>query len=319
MKWANKKYIFNPVDYKLPNDCIEYAQSPQTLLFDNYVRVYFSTRAKDKLNNKYLSHIAYVDFDKTFSQVLNISSNTVIPLGELGTFDEHGIFPINILKYNNQIFAYTCGWSRRIAVSVETSIGLAISRDNGDTFIRVGDGPALTSSAKEPVLVGDPFVIIYNGVFHMWYIFGQRWLQTTESEQPERIYKIGHATSSDGVSWHKEEGIPIINDTIGEEECQALPSVVHFNGKFHMYFCYRYATDFRKNPERGYKLGYAYSYDLIHWHRADDEAGIINSKDEWDSEMMCYPHVFVCDEKLYLMYNGNQFGRYGFGIVELEP
>jgi hypothetical protein len=33
--------------------------------------------------------------------------------------------------------------------------------------------------------------------------------------------------------------------------------------------------------------------------------------------MQCYPHVFECDGKVYLLYNGNEFGRYGFGLAEL--
>jgi hypothetical protein len=33
---------------------------------------------------------------------------------------------------------------------------------------------------------------------------------------------------------------------------------------------------------------------------------------------MCYPHVFQAFEKVYLLYNGNNFGKYGFGLAELE-
>jgi hypothetical protein len=28
--------------------------------------------------------------------------------------------------------------------------------------------------------------------------------------------------------------------------------------------------------------------------------------------------VFDCDGRIYLLYNGNEFGRYGFGLAELE-
>jgi hypothetical protein len=33
---------------------------------------------------------------------------------------------------------------------------------------------------------------------------------------------------------------------------------------------------------------------------------------------MCYPHLFTCGGKTYLAYNGNEFGRAGFGVAELE-
>jgi hypothetical protein len=31
-----------------------------------------------------------------------------------------------------------------------------------------------------------------------------------------------------------------------------------------------------------------------------------------------YPHVFNIGKEYYMTYNGNDFGRYGFGIAKLE-
>lgn len=317
MKWIKKGIIFDPSKYKLHNETMQFAQSPQTLVFDDFVRIYFSTRKKDN-NGKFLSHISFIDIDKNFDKIINISKDTVIELGELGCFDEHGIFPINLLRNENKIFAYTCGWSRRVSVPVETSTGFAISADNGLTFKKPGKGPVLTSSLNEPVLVGDSFVKKFDGIFHMWYIFGKKWLTPEADEPPARIYKIAHATSADGICWRKEEGKQIISDKLNEDECQALPTVIKTAGKYHMYFCYRHATDFRKNTARSYRLGYAYSNDLVKWTRDDANAGIDVSQSGWDSEMMCYPHLFNCDGKIYLLYNGNEFGKYGFGIAVLD-
>lgn len=318
MKWIKRGQIFNPADHKLPNGCIEFAQSPQTLVFKDFVRIYFSTRQKDHNTGKFISHIAFADFDKNFQTILNISDKTVIEPGGLGCFDEHGIFPINVLRHDGKIYAYTCGWSRRISVSVETSTGLAFSNDDGLTFKKAGPGPVLTSSLHEPVLVGDSFVKVYNNTYHMWYIYGKKWIEENENEPPARVYKIAHAVSDNGIDWIKEEAQQIIADSLNENECQALPTVIKTGNRYHMYFCYREATDFRKNPKRGYRLGYAWSDDLQNWNRDDEQAGIAFSETGWDSEMMCYPHLFECEDKIYLLYNGNEFGRYGFGIAELE-
>jgi hypothetical protein len=266
----------------------------------------------------YLSFISYVDFTKDFKKVIKVSDKTVIELGGLGTFDEHGIFPINLLKHQGKISAYTCGWNRRISVPVETAVGLAYSYDGGETFVRAGDGPVLASSLNEPVLVGDGFVQVYDNVYHMWYIFGTKWMPKTNDEPVARVYKIGHAISSDGVNWTKEEGRKIISDKLNENECQALPTVVKIGSRYHMFFCFREATDFRKNPKRSYKLGYAWSDDLKNWTRDDANSGIDVTPGSWDSDMMCYPHLFECDGKVYLLYNGNEFGKFGFGLAELE-
>ena len=315
MKWRKLGKIFDPTEFKLSNNCVEFAQSPQAIVFDDHVRIYFSTREKDT-TGKYLSHVSFVDIDKNFKKIVRVSDKTVIPLGKLGCFDEHGIFPINVLRNGNKILAYTTGWNRKVSVSADASIGMAISSDNGSTFQKNGDGPILTASLHEPFLVCDAFVAMFENVYHMWYIYGCRWFNDPLENEPQRVYKIVHATSPDGFEWNRD-GKHIISDILDENECQALPTVICHNGFYHMYFCFRNATGFRNNKERGYRLGYAYSSDLINWTRADNEVGIEASEGEWDSNMMCYPHLFHCNEKAYLLYNGNEFGRYGFGLAEL--
>ncbi len=316
MKWKKLGKIFNPKEHSLPNDCYEFAQSPQALVLNDFVRIYFSTRSKDE-TGKYLSHVAFVDFDKDLKKILNVSSKEVIELGDLGCFDEHGIFPINVIKDKEKILAYTTGWNRRVSVSNDASIGLAVSHNNGLTFQKIGRGPVLTSSLHEPFLVADAFVSVYDGVYHMWYIFGTKWIDDVSENCPQRVYKIAHATSGDGITWQRDSK-PIISDKLNENECQALPTVLYFNGKYHMFFCYRQAIGFRKNKENSYRIGYAYSTDLITWVRDDTKVGIDVSEGSWDSDMQCYPHLFNCDGKIYLLYNGNEFGRWGFGIAILE-
>ncbi|MBK8611211.1 MAG: hypothetical protein IPL84_15045 [Chitinophagaceae bacterium] len=316
MKWKKLGKIFDPTEYKLVGNCGEFAQSPQTLVFDDFVRIYFSTREKDA-SGKYLSHISFVDFDKKFKKILNVSTESVIPLGKLGCFDEHGIFPINVLKDDDRILAFTTGWNRRVSVSADASIGLAVSNNDGLTFKKVGDGPVLTSSLNEPFLVGDAFVMKTGNTYHMWYIYGCRWIKDVHESEPQRVYKIVYAKSPDAVNWEKE-GRHIISDKLNKDECQALPTVVKYDNIFHMFFCYRHATGFRKNKDRGYRIGYAFSTDMKNWTRNDEACGIDISESGWDSDMVCYPHVFTCDDKLYLLYNGNEFGRLGFGLAELE-
>ena len=318
MKWKKLGKIFDPTDHKLANNCVEFAQSPQALVFDDYVRIYFSTREKDK-TNKYLSHVSFIDVDRELKNILNISNHTVIPLGELGCFDEHGIFPINIVraKDSDKILAYTTGWNRRVSVSADASIGLAISDDNGLTFKKNGDGPIMTSSLHEPFLVCDAFVAVFENIYHMWYIYGSRWIVDPAESSPQRVYKIVHAKSTDGLSWEKESR-QIITDTLNENECQALPTVIYFDNRYHMFFCYREAIGFRNIKGRGYRIGYAYSEDLVNWTRDDESIEMDTTQDDWDSDMKCYPNVFSCGEKIYLLYNGNEFGRFGFGLAVLE-
>ena len=136
---------------------------------------------------------------------------------------------------------------------------------------------------------------------------------------PDRTYKIGHATSPDGVRWTKEEARQIVPDLLGPQEAQALPTVVRIGDRHHMFFCFRESAGFRTDPSRGYRIGHAYSDDLTTWTRDDDDPGLVGDPGEWDSDMQCYPHAFHWKGRTYLMYNGNEFGKYGFGLAVLEP
>jgi len=315
MKWQKLGKIFDPTSHVLAENCAEFAQSPQAVVFPDFVRVYFSTRERDAVG-KYLSHVAFVDMDKSLERTLRVSSRPVLPLGARGAFDEHGIFPINPLQVGNRIFAYTTGWTRRVSVSTDSGIGLAISTDGGETFVRHGQGPVLGSSIHEPFLVSDGFVIRHDSLFHMWYIYGQRWIKSDASAPPDRVYKIAHATSMDGIVWRKSHR-PVISDSLGADECQALPTVIFHEGRHRMIFCYRQATDFRNNSTRAYRLGQASSSDLVHWQRDDTPVLAIGAGGEWDSDMQCYPHLVRVEGSLYLLYNGNEFGRFGFGLARL--
>ncbi len=316
MRWEKRGLCFRPSEHQFLGAPMQYAQAPQALVGEDSVRVYFSTRTRDE-SGQYLSHVGYVDFDLDLGTIQRVSRVPVIALGSLGCFDEHGIFPMNVVRQGSIVYGFTCGWSRRQSVPVETSIGLARSTDGGQTFERLGDGPVLTASLHQPFLVGDPFVQIHDGLWHMWYITGMRWIEDHPFETgPARVYKIVHATSRDGSHW-QAEGPPLIDDSLGRDECQALPTVVKLDGRYHMYFCFRAAGGFRSDRERSYRLGYAHSDNLVTWTRDDSRGGIERSIDGWDSQMACYPHLFQCRGETYLLYNGNDFGRDGFGLARL--
>jgi predicted GH43/DUF377 family glycosyl hydrolase len=116
--------------------------------------------------------------------------------------------------------------------------------------------------------------------------------------------------------WQKHNK-DLIETNVEEDEAQASPDVFFYEGMYHMFFCYRYSKGYR-SKEKGYRIGYASSVDLINWVRDDTKAGIDVSNEGWDSEMISYPHVFELDGKVYMLYLGNQVGRHGFGLAKLE-
>jgi len=315
MKWKKLGKIFDPTDHQLPHGCLDFAQSPQALVLADRVRVDFTTRNRDA-GGKYLGQIAYVDFARNMREILDVCKHTVIELGGLGAFDEHGIFPMHVLDDGDRVLGFTTGLNRKASVAVDSAIGLAVSKDGGLTFQKHGTGPIMAASLNEPFLIADSFVMKVGGIYYMWYIFGTKWKSLSENDPPDRVYKIACATSTNAINWQRD-GKLIIADRLGDDECQALPTVFRRDDLYHMYFCFRPCHGFRGKDHNSYRLGYAWSRDLTNWTRADAEAGMELSQDGWDSQMQCYPHVFACDDRVYMLYNGNEFGRFGFGLAEL--
>jgi hypothetical protein len=315
-QWKKKGRLFNPEDFKGRDWLFEYAQAPSTVVFDDFVRVYFSCRSRPDEDMQYVSYSAYVDLQRNdLFRVRGLSRHPVLELGELGTFDEFGTYPISVARDGKRMVAYYGGWTRCESVPFNVAIGFAVSNDDGVTFQKLGHGPVVSFSPDEPFVVSGPKIRKFNDRWYLWYIAGRRWILA--DGKPEPVYKIRMAVSDDGLEWTKINK-DIIEDVLGTDEAQASPDVIWAGGRYHMFFCYRQPFDFRKNKSRSYRIGYASSFDLLSWRREDERAGIVVSDEGWDSEMLAYPHVFELDGRILMLYLGNQFGRFGFGLAELE-
>ena len=314
-KWKKLGLVFRPQEVTGRSWLKEFAQAPSVLIFDEFIRVYFSCRSLPDDRGQYTSYSAYVDLNrKNLFEIKNIAKAPILELGELGTFDEFGTYPISVIRNGDAVVAYYGGWTRCESIPFTVSIGIAISNNNGENFAKLGKGPVLSCNVYDPFVVSGPKIRRFNNQWCLWYVAGTEWLRN--GGKPEAVYKIRMATSDDGLNWTRS-GRNILENRLEENECQASPDVFFHNNKYHMFFCYKYCLDFRNN-RRGYRIGYAVSDDMEHWARDDSKAGIELSEAGWDSESVSYPHVFSLDGEIYMFYLGNHFGRYGFGLAQLD-
>lgn len=314
-KWKKLGLVFDPATVTDRPWMLEFAQAPATLVFDHFVRVYFSCRPLPDANGQYVSYTAFVDLDRTdLMRVLRIAESPIMGLGERGCFDEFGVYPVSVIRNGGRVLAYYGGWTRCESIPFTVAIGLAESHDDGVSFSRLGRGPLLACDMNDPFVVSGPKVRRFGGLWYLWYVAGTAW--HANGGRPEAVYKIRMATSSDGYDWSRT-GRDLLTNRLEDDECQASPDVVFHNGRYHMFFCYKYSIDFRNN-HRGYRIGYASSDTLWDWTRDDQMAGIDISPSGFDDQSIAYPHVFELDGQLYMLYLGNQFGRYGFGLARAE-
>ena len=79
-----------------------------------------------------------------------------------------------------------------------------------------------------------------------------------------------------------------------------------------MWFSYRSGTG------ETYRIGHAKSSDGYTWSTNYSKPDIDVSLAGWDSEMICYPFVFLYEQEVYMLYNGNSYGKTGIGLAKLD-
>jgi hypothetical protein len=314
-RWEKLGKVFTPQDIKDRDWIKDYAQSPATLIFDNFVRVYFSCRPSPDEEGKDKSYCSWIDLDRNnLLKVIRMAEKPIFPLGGLGTFDEFGTYIMSVIRNGNEVRAYYAGITRCVSVPFNTAIGMAVSYDEGETFVKMGNGPVIGYSLDEPYVMSGPKIRDFKGLWHLYYIAGSTWKIMNGRQEP--VYKIRLATSLNGIDWRKENRDLIIS-VLEEDEAQSGPDVIWSNGRYHMFFCYRRSGNHRGRVN-GLRIGYASSHNALDWTRDDSKAGITVADEGWDSEMVRYPHVFKLDGETYMLYNGNEFGKNGFGLAKLE-
>jgi hypothetical protein len=308
MNWKKKGQIYVPskeFDWQLDRAIAPLCE----LTEDNKLRVYFSSR-----DLKGRSTPVYFEANpENPKEIFSFANEPVLALGPQGSFDDNGIFCSSIVAHGSKRYMYYAGWNPRVNVSYHLSIGLAISENNGP-FVKLSNGPILDRSLIEPFFNTAPFVLKTGDIWQMWYVSCIGWKNV--NDYPEPLYNIKYATSEDGINWIKEGHVAIHTDDFAE--AIGKPFVYIENATYKMIYSYRNSVDYRTDPTKSYRLGYAESLDGKNWIRKDNEIGISLSADGWDSVMMEYASSYEYKGKRYLLYNGNGFGEAGIGYAILD-
>jgi predicted GH43/DUF377 family glycosyl hydrolase len=269
---------------------------------DEY-RVYFGCR--DASNR---ARIGFVDIDlKEPKRILGISKQPVVEIGALGTFDDSGALMSWVTTVGRRKMLYYVGWNLGVTVPFRNSVGLAISEDAGRTFRRYSEAPIMDRGPHDPSFATNPCVLCEGDRWRMYYLSCFRW--ELEDGKPKHYYHIKYAESEDGIHWRRD-GKVSIDFRSDAEYAISRPCTLREGSRYRMWFSYR-------GSELGptYRIGYAESEDGVSFQRKDGQVGIDISESGWDSEMIEYPFVFRHQDNLYMLYNGNGYGRTGFGLA----
>ncbi|MCC8937324.1 hypothetical protein H8A99_12775 [Bradyrhizobium sp. Arg68] len=266
-------------------------------------RVHFAAR-DDK--NRSQGAWADVELENSGLVVKEAATAPSLTLGRLGAFDDCGAMPGSIVTHRGRLLMYYTGWTLARAVPFTFFIGAAESRDGGKTFEKVSEAPVLGRNHHDPFLTGAPWVIEEDGRLRMWYISGTEWVPgATEGEAPTHYYSIKHAVSVDGISWQTDDRLCL--PYLENEHAIARPVVMKADGGYRMIYSARRLGE-------TYRIYSATSGDGLSWER-DTSPLIEVAASGWDSEMVCYGSRLETPDGDFLLYNGNAYGKDGFGAA----
>jgi hypothetical protein len=310
MRWKKQKHIYAPsgnFDWNKSHAAVPTVD----VVSDKVWRIYFGTR--DAQNR---SHTSFIEVEAGKPEnVLYEHGEEILPLGNLGAFDDCGVMPSSIVTVGVYKYLYYIGWTTRGTVPYHNAIGLAISKDGGRTFEKLAEGPLFGATIYEPHFTGTSCVRIENRVWKNWYLSCTKWEMI--NGKPEPFYHIKYAESLDGIHW-KRDGVVAIDYKSETEAGIVGATVLTENGVHKMWYAYRDADGYRTGKAKSYRIGYAESFGGVRWKRLDERAGIDVSDAGWDSEMIEYPFVVAHHGTKFLFYNGNGFGKTGFGYAIAE-
>jgi predicted GH43/DUF377 family glycosyl hydrolase len=292
--WEKLGLLFSSEDFKA-----SWSQSHTSLpyavpLNKEILRVFVSLRNSD---NK--SIVGFADINLLPSpKVVNFSTHPVLVPGERGAFDQDGISVGSVIKVHDQWFFYYMGWNLQSDQPWKNQIGCAWASDLNGPFKKFNI-PVIEIGLNDPHSLSYPCVLNHESQFWCWYGSHENW-----NKDGSFRHSLKYAQSSNGVQWQTNQQvvIPLLENEIG----LSRPSVIFRGGKFHCWFSYR---------GEKYKIGYASSSDGKNWCRGSHKWGLSAGPENWEDEAVCYPHVFEFADQIYMLYNGNNYGKTGVGIA----
>lgn len=302
MKWRKIGKIFNPRN--LHPSMRTHASNPVAIsLGGSLIKIFFSARDK---NQKSSIGWAVIDLEKPLSGPINVSKAPVLSPGQPGLFDDCGVSTGCVVQVGDELWLYYLGWNLCRTVPWRNSIGLAVSKNRGLSFEKLFQAPILDRNEIDPFSVSYPWVIQRKkNDWLIWYGSNLTWGTGKHLEEMRHIIKIG--TSTNGILWSRQGKVAIACKK--NEFAISRPCVLYHKGTYRMWFCFR---------GKDYRIGYAESVNGTSWERLDSKAGLSTSEKGWDQKSVEYPHVFEALGKIWMLYNGNDYGENGFGLAIME-
>jgi hypothetical protein len=300
--WQKKGRVFAPAGNEF-----SHGSHPCAVHYDgDRFVVAFTRRDSRQRSHIFLSYATVADG----RLALTGEPKMALRYGEPGFFDCDGVISVCFVTHRGHIYLYYVGWQNLPDSLWICDTGRAVLDPAALELTREFPGPVLARDKNNPLFAAATAFHVSGDKWRTWYNSGIKWERTDSGWK--HYYGIHYAESDDGIDWVSFPGlcIPFADQY---EYAFGRPTVYRSDDTYFMWFAHRATRDINT-----YRIGFASSQDGRHWVRKDAISGIDVSAEGWDSEMICYPYVFEHCGLLYMLYNGNGYGKTGFGLAVLE-
>ncbi len=206
-----------------------------------------------------------------------------------------GVAEPSVIKINSQYKM----WMNGFAGDYKYKIYYAISNDG--THWTVNPSPVLEESLNSWESSGptNPAVLFENNEYKMWYLAAGNGIP----------WKVGYATSPDGVTWTRYQNNPITLPAVGFVGFVGGPTVLKLNGTYHMWYHSGSPPNWVNSD-----IYHVISTDGINW-TCDGNCSVLHSGDPFDSQGMTAPFALKNNSKLYLWYGGSNGSRWQINLA----
>ncbi len=280
-----------------------YALQPTPFLTKEGIKVYCGFRDIDGV-----SRIGYVLLDKDDPcKILRYSKRPVLDIGEDGHFDDNGVVPCYVFEQEGRIYMHYAGYQLVKKIKFQVFGGVSVSDDGGESFKRVLKVPFTDRTSVEPFFRVVHSMIEIDGKYIFFYGGGDSFINLSGKTFPS--YNIRSFVSDSFME--SNDVSRVILDFASEDEYRVARPFAYKDGQ--IYFMLFYSA--KRNGS--FTIERARSSDGYLWER-DKAFKIKGESENWDCKMMAYPSFIRTEKYEYIFYNGNDYGRDGFGYLFRE-
>jgi len=300
IKLSNRRLLIESEKLFFKKEKLNYASNPAALtITDSHLRIFFNSRDFQNRSKIYSIDLHGEELEPDYDSVSLQYSN-----GTQGSYFSHGLSVGQIFSIDDKKSLSVMGWKNYVGKHWEGRIGY-IPFDTEGNLTVLESRPWMDLDSLDPISLSYPALYKDNNSTVIWYGSTLTW----DVGNGEMLHILKEAKlSNDGRVVKGDNIMPYV---LGSAQAFSRPAIVQIDRDFLLAYSYR------GNTTR-YRIGFMILGDFNSASHLGGIPPFLTSKEEWESEMVEYPSFFSFQKQMFMLYNGNAFGKTGIGVVRVE-